>query len=127
MQDLGQAPGSSGVRHTFDYAYRNGRVHRIKAISFDYGIESQKLEKAGALAFEAQDVGEPIDAIIQKASAAVDDDAYTKAFQILGSVRNLECKAVSTDDDRSARNFGHRGCGIETRDETPMPGQTIVG
>ena len=113
-QDLRQAPGKSGVSHTFDYAYRNGQVHRIKAISFDYGLESQKLEKAGALAFAAQDVGAPIDAIIQKPSASGDDDAYTKAFQILSSVPNLECIAVSTDDDlreyceRTKRRIHHQ-------------------
>jgi len=99
----------SGVKHTFDYAYRNGAVHRIDALSFDHGTTSDRIARARSFANLVDDFrkgpgaasGAVIEAVIQIPTEALGSDVYTEAKKILDTVP-LQRTEVSTDLDLEA-------------------------
>jgi hypothetical protein len=95
----------SGVKHAFDYAYRNGVVHRIDAISFDYGTSIEKIARARSFANLADDVlkssdGQDtvIEAVIQAPTEPLEPDVYDQAKKILDTVPLCQ-NEVFTDED----------------------------
>lgn len=95
----------SGVKHAFDYAYRNGVVHRIDAVSFDYGTSMEKIARARSFANLAEDVlnssdgqNTVIEAVIQAPTEPLEPDVYDQAKKILGTV-TLNQTEVFTDED----------------------------
>lgn len=95
----------SGVKHAFDYAYRNGAVHRIDALSFDHGTSIEKISRARSFANLAEDVlnssdgqNTVIEAVIQAPTEALEPDIYAQAKQILDTVP-LHQTEVFTDED----------------------------
>jgi len=95
----------SGVKHAFDYAYRNGVVHRIDALSFDYGTSIEKISRARSFANLADDVlnssdgqNTVIEVVIQAPTEPLEPDVYAQAKQILDTVP-LHQTEVLTDED----------------------------
>lgn len=83
----------SGVKHTFDFAYRNGAIHRIEPISFDYGTSLERIARARSFANMAEDVlGSPdgqdsvIEAVIQAPAEPLEPEVYEQAKKILSTV-----------------------------------------
>jgi Protein of unknown function (DUF3037) len=83
----------SGVKHTFDFAYQNGTVHRIDALSFDHGSNPDRIARARSFANLAADVANApdakdavIEAVIQVPTESLESDVYDQALKILHTV-----------------------------------------
>jgi hypothetical protein len=96
----------SGVKHTFDYAYRNGAIHRIDALSFDHGTAADRIGRARSFANLVEDClkgpgadgSAVIQAVIQVPTEALGVEGYTEAKKILHTVP-LRQTEVCTDAD----------------------------
>ncbi len=104
-QQLRVVQCKSGVKHTFDYAYRNGVVHRIEAVSFDYGTSIERVARARSFANLAEDVlnspdGQQtvIEAVVQAPTEPLEPEVYEQAKKILGTV-SIHQTEVFTDHD----------------------------
>src|SRR5688572_3738799 len=100
---LRSVEGRSGVRHTFDFAYRNGAIHRIEALSFDYGTTKDRVARARSFANLVEDItgAEPeavIEAVVQVPTDPLEHEAYAQAKKILGVV-DIKPIEVETDAD----------------------------
>jgi hypothetical protein len=96
----------SGVKHTFDFAYRNGTIHRVDALSFDHGSAAERINRARSFANLVGDVTSSqewndgtITAVVQRPTDPVAVEAYEEAKKILDTVPQIDRREVLTDDD----------------------------
>ena len=108
-QQLRVVQCKSGVKHTFDYAYRNGAVHRIEAVSFDYGTSLERIARARSLANMAEDVlgsadgqHSVIEAVIQAPTEPLEPEVYEQAKRIL---RTAAVAQIEVRDDADLERF----------------------
>jgi len=106
-QELRIVECKSGVKHTFDFAYRNGAIHRIDALSFDHGSNPDRVARARSFANLVTDLAEAhgnpgetiIEAVVQVPTESLQSDVYEQAKKILNTVPTLKRFEVTSDSD----------------------------